>query len=50
MRLRIKVPVPFGASVEIALGTSVAVGRVCRCEPEQDHYELGLEIEAIEKS
>ena len=50
MRLRINAPVPFGASVEIALGTSVAHGRVSRCEPEQDYYELGLEIEAIEKS
>ena len=50
MRLRSKVPVPFGASVDIELGTSVAHGRVSRCEPAQDYYELGLHIEALEKS
>ncbi len=44
MRLLSKLPVPCGAPVEVEVNDSVAIGSVCRCEPEQDSYELGIEV------
>lgn len=44
MRLLTKSPVPCGASVEVWMNESVAWGSVCRCEPAEDSYELGIQV------
>ena len=48
MRLRSRLPVPYGAAVEIKLNATVAHGNVCRCEPQSDFYELGVEVSLVE--
>ena len=48
MRLRTKLPVPCGTPIDIELNGTVAHGSVCRCEPEEDSYEVGVQISAIE--
>jgi hypothetical protein len=47
MRLRSKLPVPCGARIQIEVNQTVAHGSVCRCEADQDSYELGVQIEEI---
>ena len=44
MRLRSKLPLPCGSRVEIETGNSVSRGNVCRCEPEEVSYELGIQV------
>jgi PilZ domain-containing protein len=44
MRLRSKLPAPCGASIEIGVNDTVAHGRVCRCDPKQGFYELGVQV------
>jgi len=44
MRLLSAIPVPCGAQVEVEVNNSLARGVVCRCEPEQDSYELGVQV------
>jgi PilZ domain len=44
MRLHSRLPVPCGTHIEIELSSTVARGSVCRCEPGQDSYELGVQI------
>ena len=48
MRLRSKLPVPCGAPVEIEVNATVAHGSVCRCEPKQGSYELGVQVSMTE--
>jgi hypothetical protein len=48
LRLRSDLPIPCGAPIEIEWDHLLADGKVCRCEPEQDSYELGVQIAAIE--
>jgi len=45
MRLRSKFPAPCGAPIQIEVNHSVAQGSVCRCEADQDSYELGIQVE-----
>lgn len=47
MRLLTRLPVPCGASVEIQMTGNLARGSVCRCEPDQDSYELGVQVAEI---
>jgi hypothetical protein len=47
MRLRSKLPVPCGTSIEVAVNNTVACGIVCRCEGEQNSYELGVQVSEI---
>jgi hypothetical protein len=47
LRLLSGLPIPCGALVEIAGNDIVMSGTVCRCEPEQDSYELGVQITEI---
>ena len=44
MRLRSRLPVPCGASVEIEAHDTMARGSVCRCEPIEDAFELGIQV------
>ena len=44
MRLHSKLPVPCGTPIEIELNHTVARGSVCRCNPVQDFYELGVQV------
>jgi len=48
LRLRIDLPVPCGAQIDIEWDHLLAHGKVCRCEPEQGSYELGVQIAMIE--
>jgi len=48
MRLQSNLPVPCGASVEVEAIHAVAHGRVARCEPAEDSYELGIQVSTIE--
>ncbi len=48
LRLRIDLPLPCGAPIEIEWDHLLAHGKVCRCEPEQDSYNLGVQIEVVE--
>ena len=48
LRLRIDLPLPCGAPIEIEWDHLLAHGKVCRCEPEQDSYELGVQVAVIE--
>jgi PilZ domain len=48
LRLRIDLPLPCGAPIEIEWDHVLAHGKVCRCEPGQDSYELGVQIAMIE--
>lgn len=44
LRLRSRLPVPCGADIEIETNETIARGHVCRCEPDEDAYELGIQI------
>ena len=44
MRLRTQLPVPCGTSVEIEANEMLALGSVCRCEPDDGSYTLGIQI------
>jgi hypothetical protein len=44
MRLRTALPVPCGTLVEIEVNETLALGSVCRCEPDNGSYTLGVEI------
>ena len=48
LRLRIDLPLPCGAPIEIEWDHLLAHGKVCRCEPEQDSYNLGVQIDVVE--
>jgi hypothetical protein len=44
MRLYSRLPVPCGTLIEIELNKTLARGNVCRCEPKQNSYELGVQV------
>lgn len=44
MRLRSKLPVACGESIEIEVSGTISRGNVCRCEIEGDSYQLGVQI------
>jgi hypothetical protein len=44
MRLRTPLPVPCGTTIEIDGRGTLALGSVCRCEPDNGSYMLGIEI------
>jgi hypothetical protein len=44
MRLRSGLPVPLGTLIEIESDHLVSKGSVCRCESEQDSYEIGIQV------
>ncbi len=44
MRLRSRLPLDCGASVEIELDHATVRGTICRCQPERDCYELGVQV------
>jgi len=48
MRLRSSLPVPCGTTVEVEIGRTVARGAICRCEPLEDSYELGIQVSSID--
>jgi hypothetical protein len=48
LRLRIDLPVPCGAQIEIEWDHLLAHGKVCRCEADERSYELGVQIAEIE--
>jgi len=47
MRLRTPLPVPCGTSIEIETQEMLAVGSVCRCEPDEGSYTLGVQISKV---
>jgi hypothetical protein len=44
MRLRSTVAIPCGAPIEIEVNNTMSRGTVCRCEPEQDSYDVGVQM------
>jgi hypothetical protein len=44
MRLRSRLPVPCGASIEVRINHTVTSGSVVRCEPENGGYNLGIQV------
>lgn len=44
MHLHTVLPMPCGARVKIELNGTVAVGTICRCEPEGNAYDIGVEV------
>ena len=51
MRLRTKSEVPCGATVEITVKGTVARGSVCRCEPDDGSYEVGIQkLETVQRA
>jgi len=44
MRLRAPLPVPCGTLIEIEAHETIALGSVCRCEPDNGAYTLGVQI------
>jgi PilZ domain-containing protein len=44
MRLRTSLPVPCGTSIEIETQEMLALGSVCRCEPDNGSYTIGVQI------
>ena len=44
MRLRTPLPVPRGTAVEIHMNETLAGGTVCRCEPDNVSYTVGVRI------
>ena len=44
MRLQTSLPVPCGTSVEIETQEMLAAGLVCRCEPDNGAYTLGVQL------
>ena len=48
MRLRTMLPVPCGTPIEIESEHTITHGSVCRCEPRQDFYELGVKVAMVD--
>jgi len=44
MRLRTSLPVPCGTPIEIEAQETLALGSVCRCEPDNGSYTIGVQI------
>jgi PilZ domain-containing protein len=44
MRLRTSLPVPCGTPIEIEAQETLILGSVCRCEPDNGSYTIGVQI------
>jgi hypothetical protein len=44
MRLRTPLPVPCGTPIEIEAHEMLSLGSVCRCEPDNGSYTIGVQI------
>jgi hypothetical protein len=44
MRLRTSLPVPCGTPIEIEAHETLTLGSVCRCEPDDGSYMIGVQI------
>ena len=44
LRLRSNLPVPCGIPIEIESDHSLVRGKVCRCEPKEDRYDIGIQV------
>jgi hypothetical protein len=44
LQLRLPTPLPCGAAIEIEGEDALAVGEVCRCEPEKGAYRVGVKV------
>jgi len=44
LRIRSRLPIPCGESIEVEFNGEIVNGKVCRCNPQEDAYELGVEV------
>jgi hypothetical protein len=44
VQLRVPMPLPCGATIEIEGGDTLVLGEVCRCEPAEGAYAVGVQI------
>jgi len=44
LQLRVPVPIPCGTPIEIEGGDTLMLGNVCRCEPVEGAYAVGVQI------
>lgn len=44
IRLSVPLPVALGAPVKVEANETLSLGEVCRCLPDGDGYELGLQL------
>jgi PilZ domain len=44
LRLRLDLPLPCGAPIEIEWDHSLSRGIICRCEIEEESYEIGIQV------
>ena len=47
MRLSLDRGLPLDAAVRVELGTSVLLGEVCYCQPEDSGYSVGLVLDQV---
>ena len=44
VQLRVPMPLPCGATIEIEGGDTLVLGEVCRCEPAEGAYAVGVQL------
>ncbi len=44
MRLHAPLPAPCGETIEVDSNGSITIGRICRCVPAENGYEIGVQI------
>ena len=44
VQLRVPLPLPCGATIEIEGGDTLILGEVCRCEPVEGAYAVGVQV------
>jgi len=44
VQLRLPMPIPCGATIEIEGGDTLVLGEVCRCEPVEGAYAVGVQV------
>jgi PilZ domain len=44
VQLRVPMPLPCGATIEIEGGNTLILGEVCRCEPADGAYTVGVQV------
>jgi len=44
LQLRAPMPIPSGAAIKIEGGNTLMLGEVCRCEPADGAYEVGIQV------
>jgi hypothetical protein len=45
MRLAVNQPIPVDSAVSVRAGDWIAFGEVCYCEPEEEHYAVGVQLD-----